>query len=116
MNERDLSTRLLGTPSEDAGGEATLAALAEYVEGELEGRNVAQLMRAVAEAWELPRLPRGLRRPARARPPATHRLAHARSATRRSRPRRLLRDARLVAERRGPARASRPFDATPRAS
>ena len=49
MNERDLSTRLLGTPSEDAGCEATLAALAEYVEGELEGRNVAQLMPAVAK-------------------------------------------------------------------
>ena len=49
MNERDLSTRLLGTPSEDAGCEATLAALAEYVEGELEGRNVDELLPGVAE-------------------------------------------------------------------
>jgi hypothetical protein len=49
MNERDLSTRLLGTPSEDAGCEATLAALAEYVEGELEGRNVSELLPTVFE-------------------------------------------------------------------
>ena len=47
MNERDLSTRLLGTPSEDAGCEATLAALAEYVEGELARRNVRELLAAL---------------------------------------------------------------------
>jgi predicted anti-sigma-YlaC factor YlaD len=40
MSERDQLTRLLGTPGKDAGCEGALALLAEYVEGELEGRNV----------------------------------------------------------------------------
>jgi hypothetical protein len=49
MNERDLLTRLLGTRGDDAGCEETLALLAEYVEGELEGRNVRVLLPTVAE-------------------------------------------------------------------
>ena len=49
MNERDLLTRLLGTRGDDAGCEETLVLLAEYVEGELEGRNVCELLPAVAE-------------------------------------------------------------------
>jgi hypothetical protein len=49
MSERDRLTRLLGTPGKDAGCEGALALLAEYVEGELAGRNVRQLLPAVAE-------------------------------------------------------------------
>jgi hypothetical protein len=49
MNERDLVMRLLGTPGEDPGCEAGFALLAEYVEGELEGRNVRVLFASVAE-------------------------------------------------------------------
>jgi predicted anti-sigma-YlaC factor YlaD len=49
MSERDRLTRLLGTPGKDVGCEAALALLAEYVEGELKGRNVRQLLPAVAE-------------------------------------------------------------------
>jgi predicted anti-sigma-YlaC factor YlaD len=49
MSERDQLTRLLGTPGKDAGCEETLALLAEYVEGELEGRSVHELLPAVAE-------------------------------------------------------------------
>jgi hypothetical protein len=48
MSERDPLTRLLGTPGKDAGCEEALALLAEYVEGELEGRNVRELLPAVA--------------------------------------------------------------------
>ena len=41
MNERDLLTRLLGGLGElTPAARETLALLAEYVEGELEGRNV----------------------------------------------------------------------------
>jgi predicted anti-sigma-YlaC factor YlaD len=49
MSERDPLTRLLGTPGKDAGCEEALAVLAEYVEGELAGRNVRELLPAVAE-------------------------------------------------------------------
>ena len=49
MSERDPLTRLLGTPGEDAGCEGALALLAEYVEGELEGRDVGRLLPAIAE-------------------------------------------------------------------
>jgi hypothetical protein len=49
MSERDPLTRLLGTPGKDAGCEGALTLLAEYVEGELKGRNVRQLLPAVAE-------------------------------------------------------------------
>jgi hypothetical protein len=49
MSERDPAADLLGTPRADAGCEGTLALLADYVEGELDGRNVAELMPAVAE-------------------------------------------------------------------
>jgi hypothetical protein len=50
MNERDdLVMRLLGTPGEDAGCEGGLVLLAEYVEGELAGRDVRGLFPAVAE-------------------------------------------------------------------
>jgi hypothetical protein len=45
----DLLTRLLGTPGADAGCEGGLAVIAEYVEGELEGRDVRGLFPALAE-------------------------------------------------------------------
>ncbi len=49
MSERDLITRLLGTPGDDAGCEGAHARLAEYVEGEVAGRDMAQLLPTVAE-------------------------------------------------------------------
>jgi predicted anti-sigma-YlaC factor YlaD len=49
MSERDPLTRLLGTPGKDAGCEGALALLAEYIERELEGRDVRKLLPAVAE-------------------------------------------------------------------
>lgn len=49
MSERDPLTRLLGTRGKDAGCEGALAVLAEFVEGELQGRNVRELLPAVAE-------------------------------------------------------------------
>jgi hypothetical protein len=49
MSERDQLTRLLGTAGKDAGCEGALALLAEYVEGQLAGRNVRELLPAVAE-------------------------------------------------------------------
>jgi hypothetical protein len=49
VSERDLVSRLLGTAGEDAGCEGGLELLAEYVERELEGRNVRELFPAVAE-------------------------------------------------------------------
>jgi hypothetical protein len=49
MNERDRLTRLLGTSGHDAGCERGLVLLAEYVEGELAGRNVRELFPAVTE-------------------------------------------------------------------
>ena len=49
MSERDQLTWLLGTPGKDAGCEGGLTLLAEYVEGELEGRNVRELFPAVAQ-------------------------------------------------------------------
>jgi predicted anti-sigma-YlaC factor YlaD len=48
MSEHHPLIRLLGIPGKDAGCEETLALLAEYVEGELEGRNVRELLPAVA--------------------------------------------------------------------
>jgi anti-sigma factor RsiW len=45
----DLTTELLGTAGEDAGCEETFSRLAEYVEGELSGREMAELLPAVAE-------------------------------------------------------------------
>ena len=48
MSERDPLTRLLGTSGEDAGCEGGMPALAEYVEGELAGREFAELFPAVA--------------------------------------------------------------------
>ena len=48
-SERDPLTRLLGTPGKDAGCEEALAVLAEFVEGALQGRNVRELLPAVAE-------------------------------------------------------------------
>jgi hypothetical protein len=48
MKGRDPLTRLLGTPGEDAGCEGGLVLLAEYVEGEFEGRNVHELFPALA--------------------------------------------------------------------
>jgi hypothetical protein len=47
-SERDPLIRLLGTRGKDAGCEGALALLAEYVEGELEGRSVRELLPAVA--------------------------------------------------------------------
>jgi hypothetical protein len=49
VSDRDLTTRLLGTPGEDTGCEGALARLAEYVEGELAGREMTELFPAVAE-------------------------------------------------------------------
>jgi hypothetical protein len=49
VSERDPLIELLGTSGEDAGCEGALARLAEYVEGELAGRNVRELFPAVAE-------------------------------------------------------------------
>ena len=48
MGERDPLIRLLGTPGDDAGCEGALALLAEYVEGEREGRDVRALFPTVA--------------------------------------------------------------------
>ena len=48
MND-EFVTRLLGTPGGDAGCEGGLAVLAEYVEGELEGRDVRELLPDVAK-------------------------------------------------------------------
>ena len=45
----DLLTRLLGTPGADAGCESGLGVMAEYVEGELAGRDVRSLFPALAE-------------------------------------------------------------------
>ena len=45
----DLVTRLLGTTGGDAGCEEAFALLAEYVEGELAGRPMAEVLPAVAE-------------------------------------------------------------------
>ena len=44
MNDRDPLTRLLGTSGEDAGCEGGMALLAVYVEEELAGRTVAQVL------------------------------------------------------------------------
>jgi hypothetical protein len=48
MGEGDRLTRLLGTPGDDAGCEGALSLLAAYVEGELEGRDVRELLPTVA--------------------------------------------------------------------
>jgi hypothetical protein len=48
MND-ELVRRLLGTPGDDAGCEGAFARLAEYVEGELAGREMGALLPAVAE-------------------------------------------------------------------
>ena len=49
MTGNNLTRQMLGTAGEDAGCEETLARLAEYVEGELSGREMAELFPAVAE-------------------------------------------------------------------
>ena len=49
MSESDPLIRLLGTPGADAGCEGGMAVLAEFVEGELEGRDVRELFPALAE-------------------------------------------------------------------
>ena len=49
MSDQDSITRLLGSPAEDAGCDGTLARLAEYIEGELDGRAVEELLPAIAE-------------------------------------------------------------------
>ena len=48
MTDNDTLSRLLGTPGEDAGCEGGLAVLAEYVEGQLEGRDVRELFPGLA--------------------------------------------------------------------
>jgi hypothetical protein len=48
MTDNDLTTPFLGTAGEDAGCEETLARLAEYVEGELSGREMTELLPAIA--------------------------------------------------------------------
>jgi hypothetical protein len=45
----DLLTGLLGTSNADAGCEHGMTVMAEYVEGELEGRDVRGLFPALAE-------------------------------------------------------------------
>lgn len=47
MSDRDVVTRLLGVPGDDAGCEGGMVLLAEYVEAELEGRNVVELFPSV---------------------------------------------------------------------
>jgi hypothetical protein len=49
VSEQDLIRRLLGTAGQDAGCEGSHARLAEYIEGELTGREMADLLPAVAE-------------------------------------------------------------------
>ena len=49
MSDCDLVTRLLGTAGADTGCDAAHARLAEYIEGELAGREMAELLPAVAE-------------------------------------------------------------------
>ena len=49
MTERDPLTRLLGTADTDAGCDGGMAVLAEYVEGQLEGRDVRHLFPTLAE-------------------------------------------------------------------
>jgi hypothetical protein len=48
MNERDLVERLLGPEGADVGCDGGFALLAEYVQAELEGRDVGALYPAVA--------------------------------------------------------------------
>jgi hypothetical protein len=48
VSDRELVTRLLGTPGEDTGCEAAHARLAEYIEGELGGNDMHELIPAVA--------------------------------------------------------------------
>lgn len=47
MSERDALTGLLGTHGEDAGCDGGFVLLAEYVEAELDGRNVVELFPSV---------------------------------------------------------------------
>ena len=49
MSDHDLIRRLLGTAGEDAGCEGAHGRLAEYIEGELTGREMADVLPAVAE-------------------------------------------------------------------
>jgi hypothetical protein len=49
VTDNDLTTRLLGAAGGDAGCEETFSRLADYVEGELAGREIAELLPAVAE-------------------------------------------------------------------
>jgi len=49
VSDHDLITRLLGTAGEDAGCEGAHTRLAEYIEGELAGREMADALPAVAE-------------------------------------------------------------------
>ena len=48
MSERERLEGLLGTPGEDTGCVGGFTVLAEYVERELDGRNVRELFPAVA--------------------------------------------------------------------
>ena len=49
MSEPDLITRLLGTTGKDAGCDGGMALLAEYVEQEAAGSNVAELFPTLVE-------------------------------------------------------------------
>jgi len=49
VSDRDILIRLLGARGEDAGCEGGMAVLAEYVEGELAGRDVRAAFPALAE-------------------------------------------------------------------
>ena len=68
MSDHDPLADLLGTAGEDAGCEGGFTVLAEYVEAELDGRNVVQLFPGGRGAPpQLPCLRRGLPRLAGAR-------------------------------------------------
>ena len=45
----DLASRLLGNAGDDSGCDGALARLAEYVEGELTGRDMARILPAISE-------------------------------------------------------------------
>jgi hypothetical protein len=49
VSDRDLITRLLGTAGEDPGCEGAHARLPEYIEGELAGREMTELLPGVAK-------------------------------------------------------------------
>jgi predicted anti-sigma-YlaC factor YlaD len=49
MSDHDLASHLLGNAGEDSGCDGALARLAEYVEGELTGHDMARILPAITE-------------------------------------------------------------------